>query len=667
MSCRRCGAEWVVYAQLAALATPKLPREFAAQCEALAVAQVPAIPGRRAGRMILLGTLFVVAAAASTLAWLIDSPQPASPPEPGVAAAPASVEQPESAVAVVDSPAPVVGEPVSIEVLPTPKEIAATPFTVRMLPLQNELKNPPGREAVASTYAAILKQLRAVPGLNLVESDSAGSATETGPVYRVTILASDTGSDTRIPVTMRAESQKADGPASSSMVIDGILGIGPDCKASDSACVPPDGVAEHLVGYLRKMMFPKDVSMERRMQASVIDRSLDEHRRLQALRDLASIAATRSGNAGKSSNDLLGNPDVLRGAIDLASVAADPKVRAAIWEIVRGIGNSELIPPLLAALGRDSDSGVRMTALGTLSADFSDDPRVRAALEASASRDARPLVRALALRAAGGTTGAAAWKEYVITSLEDPLRPPMERIEALFMQMGLAANGSYGYAPTGSFNPDRTLHLLDNDSIKALAEVLPQAGRDSSSVRNSSSALVRALASIDHPAITEMLLASLQDGSSWLDRGVAAQALGALPSRRDDVRVHAALEKISSSDSNPQFRQAASAALQPQAGPQAGAAASQTPPGLGVFAGPVQAGPYVPRELLGKAHLNNVMPGSVGESAGVRAGDVLLELGGEAVASPRELYRILATIPAGSEVDVVVYRFGGKVTLKAHF
>ena len=60
-----------------------------------------------------------------------------------------------------------------------------------------------------------------------------------------------------------------------------------------------------------------------------------------------------------------------------------------------------------------------------------------------------------------------------------------------------------------------------------------------------------------------------------------------------------------------------------------------------------------------------VVPDSPADKAGVKTGDVILEVGGKAVKNAQQLKNRVASLPIGKEVDVVVQRNGKKLTLKA--
>jgi hypothetical protein len=511
----------------------------------------------------------------------------------------------------------------------------------------------------------------------LLEPQDAGSAAWVQPDYRIKLVnhgRASTGNQFR--GEMQAETLGSDGTLRGTLHGSYVSDATPRCattspaNAMDAAiavCADPRGVAASLVSRLRTMVFPPDPSVRRGLQARLLNLSLDAGQRLQALSELASMGrGVPDGARGTAALEALRDPAVVRGAVDLGTTAADPMHRTQVWVTMLGVGNVELVRPLLRALRQDGDGEVRLAALGTLAADFREDARVRQAFEMAAQRDARSLIRALAQRALGGSGAELAWRNHVIASLEDTRRPTVERIEALCYQMGLSTISMFRSGEPPS-SPGSVLRLLDDAAIRALVEVLPDAAARLPAVPPAVATLAKELGRIDHPAITDMLLASLDGGSQWLNHDIAVQALAALPGRRQNLRVRTALERIGASDPDPRVREAAVVLLQNES-PQPSAVASNGAgqPRLGVTVRAID-GPDLQKELVGKPMVARVGPGTTAEKAGVLEGDIVLEINGTPVPSPSDLPRIVESVPRGVDVDVVVYRFGGSVTLKARF
>jgi HEAT repeat protein len=529
-------------------------------------------------------------------------------------------------------------------------------------------------------YAAFLERLRAVPGVTLLAADAEAPGAPV-PNYRITISGLEgfggADADHKFGGGFEAEILLPSGTVRAgsygSYTVEAAPGCATDPRAADLevrmiTCSDPEGVAAQLVGSLRKWGFPPDPALRHTLLTRLLDRSLDVLQRQQALLDLARFGGGYSGRKSLTQPDsALRDPAVIRGAVDLATTASDPKVRALVWTALRGTGNTSLIPPLLAALGRDADSEVRLTALGTLAGEFGADPRVQAAFTATAQRDTRPLVRALAHRAAGGPDAQTQWKQYVMESLKDPRRSPVERIEALFSQMNLGAtslplsNDGSAVAPA--------LDMLDDEAIRMLATALPGAAAESAIVRTSSYQLLGSLGSVARPAVTEMLLDILDSGNTSL-RASTVEALGKRANRLNDARAYAMLEKLADTDPDPRMRQIAAEALKARSSLRAGGSPQpfSMSQRLGIIMSVMEAGPGVPDDMVGRPVIIGVGgPETVAQKAGVMVRDVLLEISGTPVPAGADITRMVEALPKGVDFEVLVWRFGQKIRLIARF
>lgn len=65
------------------------------------------------------------------------------------------------------------------------------------------------------------------------------------------------------------------------------------------------------------------------------------------------------------------------------------------------------------------------------------------------------------------------------------------------------------------------------------------------------------------------------------------------------------------------------------------------------------------------AYVDQVTEGGAAETAGIRAGDVVIEFAGQKVTSAADLTAMVRAQPAGAEVDVTVLRDGGTIRLRA--
>ncbi len=648
--------------QLRAALAPARPEP---QVRAAVMARLAADPGRRvANRWVLMGAVLALGAAAAMLAIRLLEPDTS---------------------AIVDSSHVPAVQPIGTNDPPVPLDTATTqalpeiqrkepqpvapginPFTVQMLPVKSDVEDAARKAAIEAVHAALVDGLRAVPGLKLLEPATPGSEAPVSANYSLALEGKAAYASATFKgdfsVNLVAQRLAPDGRMLGNFYTGTAGEIAPGCAtpasmdllASDSSCADPAGVAGRLLATLRKMVFPPDPQLQRQLQARLVDQALGADERLRALVDLGSLGRASGAIVRDAFPAGLREPAMVRAAIQLASTTQDPAVRAQVWYTLRGSGDPELVRPLVTALHTDADDDTRVQALATLSADFAAEPRAQAALETAARGDSDPLVRALAQRALGAES---VWTEYVLASLEDAGRSPVERVEALFYAYGLPTSRMYG-----SFAADgRILRALDDAAMRALTEVLPKAAADSPRYANASLTLVSQITFMNHPAITDMLLESLSAGDAWPGRRIAVEALRR---RADDPRVRAALAKVAAEDADPQIRELAG---KPSVATERPVAATGGPPRLGVTTEYVKAAPGVSDELVGKLAVVHMGLGSAAEKAGMKEADVLLEIDGKPISSGPQLIEVLDGLPRDFGVDVLVSRGGQTVRLTARF
>jgi len=93
-----------------------------------------------------------------------------------------------------------------------------------------------------------------------------------------------------------------------------------------------------------------------------------------------------------------------------------------------------------------------------------------------------------------------------------------------------------------------------------------------------------------------------------------------------------------------------------------------SPPRLGVAI--AEAGRIATKKGLSLppgAYVGRVNGGSPSERAGLRAGDVIVELAAQAVHSDRDVHRIMANVRPGQVVDLVLWRNGQRIKTSIHF
>jgi hypothetical protein len=290
-----------------------------------------------------------------------------------------------------------------------------------------------------------------------------------------------------------------------------------------------------------KVMIPAAAARTSTLQQQLQDISLAPQQRLEALRRLDSrdLGVREGGLRPDPSGDSLRDPAVIRAVIDLAAVTPNPQQRAEIWWTMRSMSSPDLVEPLARAAQQDTDSTVRAEAVATLVADYARDPRSRAALELVARTDSHSIVRALANR---GLAGEATWNRYILSSLADATLPDAQRLEAILFHVRRSPPSE-----------QPLVSLLDDHAIKELAQVLPR-----TSVPGTRT-LLNHLASVRHPAITDMLLSSVERRDPRFDR---SQVVNLLAHRVEEPKVRAALEHIAKVDPDYQSRRIAMQALQ---------------------------------------------------------------------------------------------------------
>lgn len=409
------------------------------------MASVMARLSRRRGAKVtfVVGSLLVIAAAAAVLtAQRTDAPEALL--EAGLAlpdmetVEPVATEQsPLMALQPAFPPAAA-----SFEVIPE-----ARPFTVSVQ-LQNQAAGE-AAPAVEWFYTALLDNLRAVPGLSLVESRAGSAATRAD--YQLVVLGQGPMADSKFAITVM-EGQ---------MELPGVGTVSRTTFGSSGAIVDPLALMASIMESIRSKVLPEDPDYKQRLQARLGDSALDSRSRLKALTDLRSMGRRASGSGGPALD-----AEGLRGAVDLAARTSDTALRAQIWRVLRGVGSAELVPALVGALRDERDVEVRLEVIATMGADFRDNAEVRQVLERAAREEQQPLLRALAQRPLAGD---GEWKQYIVSSLRDSSRPVAERIEAFSYQMYGGIPGSSSTFKAG----DRS--FLDEEVIRALAQVLPQA------------------------------------------------------------------------------------------------------------------------------------------------------------------------------------------------
>jgi hypothetical protein len=180
-SCPHCGPDWVVFTRLAATPDPPMPQQLAVRCEALAAAHLGGSVRRPPSRTVMLGTILVVAAAAALVIVRLMSAPPDAVALQGSIPAAKQVEP--------------IATPATSTVASAVPDTAVQPVTVQLVLDQAMAGDAIGRDFGLHIYERAREELRALPGVVLVD---AGAVPVAAPAFRITyfnLSKSETGSE----------------------------------------------------------------------------------------------------------------------------------------------------------------------------------------------------------------------------------------------------------------------------------------------------------------------------------------------------------------------------------------------------------------------------------------------------------------------------------------
>lgn len=541
-SCPRCGGEWIAYARLAAVPVPPMPPTLAARCEAVA-AGIPATgakPGRGRrprNRFLLIGALAALSAAAAMIEVV-----------PRVVAESRAPQRDDAGAHPAGATAE--GNPAAVA---SPVAMPAGSFTVHLRSLKYESPDPAALRKVQEYHTVLAEGLRAVPGLQLLDDEAIARAGAPAR-YRITIDGPDAAAAQRAlandawAATFRAEVLKpasADGSASSGTAYVSAEGYtrggvgGPEPFAGKSIVVPhsgqcgplilctPGSIAAWQVKDLRMQVFPLDGSIQQELEARFLDPSLPVGEHFQALNELQAVTK----RAGSSMSDA-----VVREALARMDRTPQKEDRDLYLAFLGGQGHPGLIPPLIDMALRDPDDGARLAAVEHLSAGFTDDNAVRAALESVSRNDRKELNRKVAERA---LVGDAPWNDYVVATLKDTNQSVQQRLEPLRWMSGQGI----------SVTPLAGAVLGEDREV--FINLLVQAGRE----RNTfATRALGAFGSVNHPGASRLVL-------SVFDAVPDYERLRLLERHLDDPDVRGRVEQIAAGPSDEILRAGARAML----------------------------------------------------------------------------------------------------------
>ena len=288
--------------------------------------------------------------------------------------------------------------------LPSP---ASDTFAVYLQPLQYDTTVAQALAKVDEYYAEFAYRLRAVPGLLLVNDQVTAD-------FRVTISGLDSaGAQSPLPTpewTAKTSVEVLNGelrpldPAGTTYVL-GMVGDawrdrapasvntrGPltgGCEKPTIMPCSPAAIAERQVMALRKKVFPRDGSLQRELEARVLNAALDMRERNMAISDLLSMKVAPSA-------------EMIREILLRINRASDDLDRGNLLALLEGQRRQEAIQPLIDVAKHDLIGSLRIQAVKLLATDFPDNASVRSALDTIASDAVDPAVQIAAKEAIAG-------------------------------------------------------------------------------------------------------------------------------------------------------------------------------------------------------------------------------------------------------------------------
>lgn len=518
--------------------------------------------GRRRTGIILIGTVLAVSAAAAALVWRmtavaphsIDSVAVPAVPEPG----------PVAPVPLVQ-PAPEVKEPVAAAPKAVTPEDNAPRYAVLVMPLRQEDQDLGKRRPVEALYAAMLDELRKVPGLTLqVPGESvpgAGGradyvltltslATTVSPAGGVMVVATDGTSrcarngssgmpcgsnspqEPSLPIGGMSNTSYSYS-ANGSVVINTFTGAGSAGRdevvwvelkvespgpstARFTWPVASAGRSEQRL-CIGANSTPSECPSPAKMAAQYI-----QTLRLQVFPPDSAFqqrVLQQLGNPGQDPTGGMRFGEVMTGLargdgsrLDAGTIRALVKylatqpadTRASAWNTLGHVANPALVGPLVDSLRHDPDKVVRLAALASLLANYSADPEVRRAFEEIDREDADPMLRATVRRA---LYGPAQWRDDLIAALNNAELSYEDRLSPLIVNIS-----------SGTVQQDfemsrvRQTVLREPQVLGPLIALVQEHLHEAGFGRTTNMALNR-LAEVDDPAVYDLFLQLAQDQS----------------------------------------------------------------------------------------------------------------------------------------------------------
>jgi HEAT repeat protein len=390
--CAACRQSWAAFRKMAAVSIPATPR-YLRQRIAVALAAQGARAKRPARPSVYIGSIAVVglavaAAAAVQLGYLQSASTgtteqtvaPTDAPESLVSAAPATASPPSASAAPTGATAPEETERAAGPAASVANEVSLDPFSIVVLSRpQVELTIPhpeidaQRRAQLEFCHQAILQQLAAVPGLNVI--GGARVAVYADSALSHLDIATQLGAGSVLVVTPDNWCRATQYDPATGAVRSGLMAGSPGQRE--------DGwlsFARRVAAGVRNTTLLDRAGLVAEAHSTVLNSTLSDRERVTVLPVL-----NRLGPGGRRTVDGI-DEAIVAAAVQIGINSDDPSARVGAWVGLRGVADPNVREPLLHALANDPDEQVRMQAAISLHT-FRDEPGVREALRRAAADD----------------------------------------------------------------------------------------------------------------------------------------------------------------------------------------------------------------------------------------------------------------------------------------
>jgi hypothetical protein len=592
-ACRHCAPHWVAFSRLARIPVPSMPQEVAMRCEALAAVESRAASKRKAGRRVVMIGAIVTLAAAAAMVWQmwresapVDTPVSAVESvqvttEPGVHAA---TDLPPGAATELESSTPA-----------APAD-ASPRFTVLVMPPRHEAPEASKRGAIEALHAALLEELRKVPGLTLqMPGESAPGA---GPVDHVLTLSSlatmlaPAGGTMAIATDgtkrcVEGQISRSDPcspespPPNTLMTSTGLESYSSNDTFEEFVQLFGHSLVSDDMVWVELKVVPGSpaVTLTARYTFPAGSRSAPDPRRcpnegpnpfcmspellatryVNTLRrqvfpldaSYLQLLLSHPNDAGRAAASL---DEILRilmrgngSSLDAGTIRAlvhnlanrQAETRANAWSRLSQLSHPGLLAPLLDVLRNDPDPQVRLSALVSLQKNYSTNPQVRRAFEEVDREDRDPVMRAAVRRT---LYGPAQWRTDLLAALNNTGLSYEDRLSPL---LAMTSGGAENDIETMRMR-DRILQepLVHGRLLALVREHVHDAGHADATGR-----ALNSLYGVEDPAVFAFFMELARDISSLPNELYMKVGLWAV-NHAKDPRVREILPQIETANPN---------------------------------------------------------------------------------------------------------------------